>query len=627
MIPYFPSIYPDETLYSVIYRFHVHTGSITWDQTFIQLYGYSQSVTTCSINFPYRISDLVARFPQNWGISEDYILEKCTLLPFYLPFMTVENKKEIKRLMCGSTNHFIVAKFGFASNDDTKIYYCPKCVEEDLVTYHETYLRRFHQVPGVLVCTQHEILLESYQKKLKITFIPSVQNREKVNLTITNEEKQTLLDLAKDIERLQTLDSYSFVLESIYEKYDKLLRDKGYIDKNGIVNVRQISIDFNQFYGSILQVLNLPVKLVKKNWLHNLIKSVGLNHFPIRHVLLMRFLCGSVEEFFQELLSHEKEEEMTGEEAPFGDGPWYCLNPVASHYKQRVIHSLSVRHYSDRGVVVGTFDCRECGYVYTRSYTNSENASDEYKKNTVKHFGPIWEKRLLEMLNENYKIVQITRELDVSYSGIRRIIKRLSKDSNSLRTYDREKTYYKERILRDRQIVEDLIQKEKLGFITFSQVKTHTAQRWLKVHDFDWWSQRFPYKAKKNSEKSKREIEERDNYFLNRITHLIENWGKDGLRPIRISRKNISQELGVRATTYEKLPNTNKFIKANLEKNRDYKFRLVDWICEDLRKDSERVFTAQDVYRKIPIKVPEKWLRQYVEEKIKTLYPGDYFHY
>src|SRR4030042_7010586 len=34
--------------------------------------------------------------------------------------------------------------------------YCPECVSEDFERWGETYWRRTHQLPGVLVCTDHK---------------------------------------------------------------------------------------------------------------------------------------------------------------------------------------------------------------------------------------------------------------------------------------------------------------------------------------------------------------------------------------------------------------------------------------------------------------------------------------
>ena len=37
--------------------------------------------------------------------------------------------------------------------------YCPSCRSEDLIDYGETYWRRSHQIPGVLLCDRHQCLL------------------------------------------------------------------------------------------------------------------------------------------------------------------------------------------------------------------------------------------------------------------------------------------------------------------------------------------------------------------------------------------------------------------------------------------------------------------------------------
>ncbi len=68
---------------------------------------------------------------------------------------------------------------------------------------------------------------------------------------------------------------------------------------------------------------------------------------PVCHLLLSLFLDGQ-----------------PAADQPFGDGPWPCRNPFASHCGALTIDAVEVRR--DRDVRYGDFRCT-CGYHYTRA--------------------------------------------------------------------------------------------------------------------------------------------------------------------------------------------------------------------------------------------------------------------
>ncbi len=163
LIPYFPQIYPGETLYSLISRYHIHTGSLSWSNSYNELFGYKE-VKNLSMDFPTKIDEISKRIPSRWGITEVYLIRNCTLFPLYRPFMNDEFAEEIKDLMCSRKEGLILNKMGLRLQRNSDIYYCVECAKEDFFKYGESYISRLHQVQGVMVCPKHGTYLNKIQR-------------------------------------------------------------------------------------------------------------------------------------------------------------------------------------------------------------------------------------------------------------------------------------------------------------------------------------------------------------------------------------------------------------------------------------------------------------------------------
>lgn len=59
---------------------------------------------------------------------------------------------------------------------ETNLKFCPKCMEEDMDRYGFTYARRVHQIPGVRVCTKHQVPLVKMNLKTTETELFDLSN-------------------------------------------------------------------------------------------------------------------------------------------------------------------------------------------------------------------------------------------------------------------------------------------------------------------------------------------------------------------------------------------------------------------------------------------------------------------
>lgn len=81
--------------------------------------------------------------------------------------------------------------------------------------------------------------------------------------------------------------------------------------------------------------------------------------------------------------------------APFGIGPWPCLNPVCEGYQQKCIASYKLGSHSTATRPVGVFACT-CGFTYTRSGPD-RSPTDVFRRDRIISYGAAWETRLREL--------------------------------------------------------------------------------------------------------------------------------------------------------------------------------------------------------------------------------------
>ncbi|MEH2047974.1 TnsD family Tn7-like transposition protein [Nostoc sp.] len=106
--------------------------------------------------------------------------------------------------------------------------------------------------------------------------------------------------LAQDISWLITSNLFSRELEWFQRKYIALLIEKDFATATGRVNQKRLLDNFLFFYGAeVLVAVNSMVNYEnEQNWLFSIVRKHRKSFHPIRHLLVIRFLTNSIEEFF-----------------------------------------------------------------------------------------------------------------------------------------------------------------------------------------------------------------------------------------------------------------------------------------------------------------------------------------
>ena len=154
-----PRPYPDELLYSVIARTAYHYGYWSPTQLLLPLFGSREVIAVPDL--PSNLAALAARTFEAWGLSAEEIAVRHTLLGYYTHFQGSRVRQDILASMYerGGFNQVRLGICAGSAVSPKRFRLCLQCHEEGRMQYGEAYWHRSHQLPGVLVCDRHGVVL------------------------------------------------------------------------------------------------------------------------------------------------------------------------------------------------------------------------------------------------------------------------------------------------------------------------------------------------------------------------------------------------------------------------------------------------------------------------------------
>ena len=149
MMPaFFPEVYPDELVYSLLARFYVKSGYLTLTYALEDLYVHRYTTPDTEFLNEFRPDMVEALIRQN--SLESLVLEH-TMFPSYGRFLRGERKKAAYQALLSMKGNFnnLLAIPKNQRGEGRYLRYCPLCAREDRERYGETYWHRLHQIQGV----------------------------------------------------------------------------------------------------------------------------------------------------------------------------------------------------------------------------------------------------------------------------------------------------------------------------------------------------------------------------------------------------------------------------------------------------------------------------------------------
>lgn len=600
MLTYFPMPYKDELFYSNIARFNFYSGNTNAKDTLKSVFGSDTTIPT--VSFPSRLNYLVGQLDLKVHITEECFIKKHSLFPLYEPFLSQKRQESIVKCMKYGTGEGVYAKIGFVAGsicEKKRLEYCPECVKQDNILNGEPYFHRVHQVQGLLVCPVHSCYLKKYlvptMEDSRIKFIRL--EYEKADLLAVYEGNKIVYDelcsLSHAIQYILEHDLSNFNNNIIHKKLIKLLEDKDLVTVSGSIRQNELFKQFVNWINPItLSMVESEIDNDKEyNWIKILTRKPTRVIHPLRNILFILFLSGSIEEFF----SNNKVKPYT----PFGEGPWPCLNSVSGHYRRDLINTCSIKEDYKTKKTIGTFEC-SCGFIYSRSGPDITE-EDKYKIGAIKDYGVVWENKLKECTCEQiYSLRKLAKIMRCDPKTIIKYCKKLmiiefvnTKNKITNIITDRDKKMTSECI--ENQYKEDL-----LNYIAQNPLESRKQIRdnlkkqfgYLYRHNKEWMYQTLPaITSNQNYTNNRVDWEIRDNDILKKLKEAylyLYNLEK----PVRISKSLLAKKIVRDAILYkkiDKLPYTKKYLDNIIETVKDFQLRKVAICCDAMSKEGVEI--------------------------------------
>lgn len=409
MLSYFPQIYRDELLYSVLARYHRHTGSTSPKQTLDDLFGNRH--VHARLDLPGHLAQLEQRIPPERNLTCQRMIHELTLYPYYLAFADEVRRHEAQQAMTesGTTGlHMCLGLVASLVPAMGQLRYCPACVDEMEAKLGELYWRRSHQLPGVVVCVDHGTPLRLSQVRLgresPHEFIAAKRDNclhgDAPWIDSILPTQHQIEDLARrSVALLNRMPSAKTAEEWRTDYHDALI-DRGFLRGNAKLAAARLNEQFLRFHRPEWIGLLLGASAIRVGfdlWSAVFSRKRGGSPHPLLHLLLQQFLddCPSVE-------------------GPFGRGPWPCLNPLEAHQGQLLIPAVSI--HRNRKRTIGVFRC-ECGYQYCRHVDENGRGSDQYRPLA---YGQAFETALRTAIRNGVSLRGTARLLHVNANTVRR---------------------------------------------------------------------------------------------------------------------------------------------------------------------------------------------------------------
>jgi len=199
MVAFFPTLYPDELLYSGFARYQIRKGNVGCTIVQRELFGHTPAA---SVDLPSGLDSLMEGIPADSGYTAEHFILNHTLFPYYAAFLPPERSSKVMTLMKSDKTrglHSVANVYSCPQPDF--IRYCPECFLEDSKFYGEAYWHRSHQLPGVYICPEHNVLLRDssvqFRRHNRFEYIaPSASNYDNSSLKANTLSKETMEKLA-----------------------------------------------------------------------------------------------------------------------------------------------------------------------------------------------------------------------------------------------------------------------------------------------------------------------------------------------------------------------------------------------------------------------------------------------
>ena len=282
------SILPDETAYSYLVRWSWGSGYPDPRSALKNLLG------TDNYQFGSSFPSYIPALHSLTGIAKDTLIEQHTILPFFRMFCTGEvYQKAHDKLFEGNAKnlHTRLSLVAGRLTQSNNAAYCSYCVIEDKKHFGTAYWHREHQLPGQILCVQHNKRLETTNIARRDFVLPR-DTTPALYESITSPE-MVLSTLLHEI--LTT--NKSIATSRLKDAYRSELSKKGFTTESGRLRIKRLHDELKRYWSPIVH-LSLYKRIfecdVRNLFPASLFYSSQSVVHPIKHALLIGMLFGSI---------------------------------------------------------------------------------------------------------------------------------------------------------------------------------------------------------------------------------------------------------------------------------------------------------------------------------------------
>ncbi|WP_423680476.1 TnsD family Tn7-like transposition protein [Undibacterium sp. WLHG33] len=306
-LTFFPTGFADETLFSLIARYHRLSGNIDDRDSLHELFGKHTHVVTSHL--PTHLDALASVLPQGLDITVNDLIERHTVFPYFRPFLTERQVVFGLAAMRGNSGAGLKTMMGMVASQvggHNSYRYCLSCADADVENGGQAYWHRNHQLPAVLVCPIHGTVLKSLEASWVAQhrhrlFLPSdsevVKNSKQG--VFSDKETLSLLSLSRLSQKLLESELTPISATQIQQVYRDLAANFGAISANGRLRISEFSARILQELENIpkreelIPLLDLPE--TPPAWTLKLMRKRRCSIHPLKHLLLLQALNGKFE--------------------------------------------------------------------------------------------------------------------------------------------------------------------------------------------------------------------------------------------------------------------------------------------------------------------------------------------
>ncbi|WP_445946778.1 TnsD family Tn7-like transposition protein [Shewanella sp.] len=235
------------------------------------------------------------------GESPEELLHQQTLAPLFL-FYLPEHASKLKKYLLANEGAKALRESqlpSYGHGGSVCLKWCQLCAKQDIQSYGVTYWHRAHQIPGVIACYKHSILLKSIEleerkHRLDAGLLPSCHGGTQAALDIES-------CVAKFSQQLTLVLMKALPVIELSSVYRWRLADLGFITSGGRVRRQLLMRQFITWAGSYHSGSDTPLPNDIKDYRYlSELLNPKTSHHPFRHLLFASWLFSHPNEIFKQ---------------------------------------------------------------------------------------------------------------------------------------------------------------------------------------------------------------------------------------------------------------------------------------------------------------------------------------